>query len=163
MCFGVFQSGDSSTRRLRIHELLDGVDHVLRAVAVYYDCDYEMDASTRSEIRWFHMGARVHVGVFELVEMPALGFGTYNPRQCKVVPAEGLRQLRAFLVRLFTKVRELHKRGVYHLDIKPENILATQDDYRIIDFGTAIGPGDGQPGFVFCKSAYVDLHTQHVG
>ena len=55
-----------------------------------------------------------------------------------------------------------HKKGVIHRDIKPRNILITeQRDVKITDFGIATIPGDGQ-GLVRCAGSPLYMSPEQV-
>ena len=35
-------------------------------------------------------------------------------------------------------LKEIHSLGIYHLDLKPENIVMVNGSYKLCDFGSAI-------------------------
>lgn len=45
--------------------------------------------------------------------------------------------LPAFIKTLITDLHQLHKKGIYHLDIKPDNIVYCNGRYKFIDYGLA--------------------------
>ncbi|MEM7385643.1 MAG: serine/threonine-protein kinase, partial [Verrucomicrobiota bacterium] len=74
------------------------------------------------------------------------------------------------LTRVCAAVHHAHQRGVIHRDLKPQNILVTEDgEPRIIDFGIASGIGSrekngtaGTPGFISpeqTKGGRIDART----
>lgn len=54
---------------------------------------------------------------------------------CKVLSTK---EILLFAASLLEIVNEIHKRGVYHLDIKPENVILSRDGPILVDFGCAI-------------------------
>jgi serine/threonine protein kinase len=46
--------------------------------------------------------------------------------------------LPAFIKTLITDLHQLHKMGIYHLDIKPDNIVYCNGRYKFIDFGLSV-------------------------
>jgi len=66
---------------------------------------------------------------------------------------------------LFSAV-ELHKKGVFHCDIKPENFLhATNDDIKIIDYGlytTDIHKNNGGTRLFACPEVFPSLGKTHL-
>ena len=42
------------------------------------------------------------------------------------------------LLSLCFALEELHQHSIYHMDIKPENIVIIDNEYKLIDFGSAI-------------------------
>jgi serine/threonine-protein kinase len=62
--------------------------------------------------------------------------------ECRGLPMLKLVEIAA---RVAAAMRYMHKRGVYHADIKPTNILVTTSgDVKIIDFGLAWREGDNK-------------------
>lgn len=48
----------------------------------------------------------------------------------------------SFILQLFNGLEEIHKLGVIHFDIKPENIMISKNKLKIIDFGGAFYSSD---------------------
>ena len=42
------------------------------------------------------------------------------------------------LLSLCSALEELHQHSIYHMDIKPENIVIINNEYKLIDFGSAL-------------------------
>lgn len=139
------------------------MDHVLRMIACYPDCNYEIEKRVLDDIQALNMGSVVHVMVFEFLTLPTLTFRTFVSSRSAMLKPRELGQLRDFLRKLIEKYAELHARHIYHLDIKPENVVADKNDFRIIDFGTAIDAEATNKKFVFCRNAYIQLEGQSTG
>jgi serine/threonine protein kinase len=57
------------------------------------------------------------------------------------------RQKARLLLKVARALAAAHRKGIVHRDLKPENILVTPRlEPKILDFGLAISPGEGQPG-----------------
>lgn len=74
-------------------------------------------------------------------------------------PGANRKGIRSYLKCIVDGIRHMHSNGVYHCDLKPDNILVSQDGIRIIDFGCSIIsstgvmmgrdiPSLGTPGFM---------------
>jgi serine/threonine protein kinase len=62
----------------------------------------------------------------------------------------------SFILQLFSGIEELHKIGVLHFDIKPENIMISKNKLKIIDFGGAFYSKDRKQ---VVQNFYTDGYT----
>ena len=82
------------------------------------------------EVKWSYSDYRnPQLMVYEYSDMHALSRDTFSFKDGKE-----LRLLKG----ICETVEQLHKRDIFHFDIKPENILASEDDFLMIDFGSAL-------------------------
>jgi len=67
-----------------------------------------------------------------------------------------LAALMAFGSALANTLTSVHGRGIVHCDVKPANLLVSDDDVRVIDFGIAQFVGERGPddGFVRCSRGW---------
>lgn len=83
------------------------------------------------------LGWGVETGRFNWVAMPRLG----PSLQTLLEHCGGTFSIQTVLhlgVRLFSRLREIHRRGILHRDIKPENLLVDRDSRLfVVDFGFA--------------------------
>lgn len=73
--------------------------------------------------------------------------------------------VRSAMQQLVAIVRQIHKRGIIHCDIKPSNIILDDEDKHVtlIDFGSASFKKKGQNGMVFVSRGYSAPELYHGG
>jgi len=76
------------------------------------------------------------------------------------IEAPGIKQLVPIFIQVASALGHMHRRGVYHGDLKPSNIMVTEDGrVKLIDFGTAWIRGEdknrvqGTPQYMAPESA----------
>ncbi|MFD0375739.1 serine/threonine-protein kinase [Streptomyces sp. NPDC127112] len=68
------------------------------------------------------------------------------------LPEEAVRRLAAGLT---TALTDIHRAGLIHRDLKPDNVLLAEDGVRIIDFGIARGTAEGTAATELTQSGSV--------
>lgn len=66
----------------------------------------------------------------------------YNLKEIRVKNELEWREIRNIFLQLLDLISYLHKNGVIHCDIKPENIIYDRDNIYLIDFGSSIVKGE---------------------
>merc|ERR1719461_1315162 len=107
--------------------------YVIKLLAYNQDCKYPHSDNSKPDIDTFMM-ALEFAPAGELFDV-------------LFYPKEGLQEklARTYMVQIFQGLRAIHKAGIIHRDMKPQNILlATDYTLRITDFGSAYILSEGE-------------------
>ena len=104
-------------------QLMDGSPHVLGCSAVLYD--------DSAEVLNVVMKYCPHGDLFQILEKVHLS----SPDQVRGLSEP---QARYWFKQVLVGIQSIHRRGVFHRDLSPENILMDHNQCFIIDFGMAL-------------------------
>lgn len=175
---GTLGTGAHSTI-LHVRRSADGKQYALKVVPIESKDDQKFFLQAQHEFRIAQMFRHANLVKVHALETPRdwlmrvkkvhLLIEYVNGKTLDVVPRLSL----ARLVQIFTKIasglQHMHLRGVYHADLKPNNIMLSRTgDVKIIDFGLARVKGEsrervqGTPEYMApeqAKNGTVNEHT----
>ena len=127
----VSQSELEMRHRKRCQELLEGVDYICATYETF-----SMDLSEKTVVRLndavagiFKTGLNYFLSM-EFIDMSMDEYLAGKPTQEKT----------RFFCKILKAVADMHKHGLYHLDLKPANIMVRNGNPVLIDFGLSLHP-----------------------
>ncbi|CAL6008660.1 Kinase [Hexamita inflata] len=158
----------STLNRIKIHETLNTVKNIVKLIDHFDGPNLIIEPSALTA-QYIQYQSQKHIFAFveyypaipisqqtfsqTMINSPSLR--SFNVQQKYLTSLQLLRALQVFSDILKT-VQKIHQKGIFHFDLKPDNILANQNNFRIIDFGSA---QQIQQQYVFPTDVLFDKNT----
>ncbi|CAL5972704.1 Kinase [Hexamita inflata] len=130
-----------SKQRIEINEKIKNINRVVKQIGHCLVESVELDSSIKNREQFAFLETQRLLSVCEYCPYQQISFKTFageNNNDLSYLSKAQLGVALKLFMNIVITINQLHRKHIYHFDIKPENILASETDFCIIDFGSAM-------------------------
>ncbi|CAL6103789.1 Kinase [Hexamita inflata] len=132
----------SSMRRINIQEKIKGVPQTIQQCGYIVIDNLDMSQlQPKDSSKFQFINSKRLVSVTQYYDLPCISLYSFigTGRQNQLyMNSNQLNQALSLFQKILVTIKTLHNLNIFHFDIKPENILADDNNFVIIDFGSAM-------------------------
>ncbi|CAL6103819.1 Kinase [Hexamita inflata] len=124
-----------------MNEDIKDINRVVKQISHCLVESVELDSSIKNREQFAFLETQRLLSVCEYCPYQQISFKTFageNNNDLSYLSKAQLGVALKLFMNIVITVNQLHRKHIYHFDIKPENILASETDFCIIDFGSAM-------------------------